>query len=153
MPDLAPGSKVTGLDTPPTVKNVQADFYQVTITTYGVTASGGTYADCAIAFIAPTSGRVKVDYGAAVVNDTVGAFTIISPVVREGDVIGSGAEVFSATDNEAVYNFGTSTISAGRCLLVEGLTPGDPYNVRLEHKVGSNTGTIGRRSVVVTPAT
>ncbi len=151
MPDLTAGSKVKGLDTPPTVADVEDDFFTFNATSYGEDADSGVYAQCGVAFIACTTGRALIHFGGALVNDTPGAFTIMSPTVREGATIGSGAAILSASDTKSVYNFGTSTISVGRTILLSGLTPGDPYNVLLEHKVGSGNGTIGRRNVIVAP--
>lgn len=153
MPDLLIGTKVKGLDTPPTVWDHEDDFFTFTNTAYGVAFTAGVYVDCGVAFIAPTTGRVLLNYGAAITNDTAGAFSIMAPVVREGDVIGSGSSILAAADANALYVFGTAQIRAGVAYLLTGLTPGDPYNVRLEHGRSAGNGNLGRRYVIVAPAT
>ena len=153
MPDLNAGSKVKGLDTPPPVDDAQAGQFTFTVTSYGVATTGGTYADCGVAFVAPTTGRVKISVAAVLVNSTAGVGTLISPVVREGGTIGSGTTVKAATDNDCLQVNGTSGMRTSVFVMVEGLTPGDTYNVRLEHRVTANTGTATRRYVLVEPLT
>lgn len=150
MPDLAPGTTVAADDTPPAVGESEIDSFTFTNTTYGVAATGG-YADCAAVFTAPTSGRVVILYGGSVQNSNAGASTLISPVVREGGVVGSGAVVVAASDNEAIAITGTTNPHMGRHRFVSGLTPGSVYNVRLEHRVTASTGTSLRRNVTALP--
>jgi hypothetical protein len=154
MPDLTAGTTVLALDTPPTVSDAQPDSYTFTNTTFGVGTTGGTYADCGVAFVAPTTGRVLVYYDAELSNSSAaptGSF--IAPVVRTGGTVGSGTTVHAASSDEVVAVRGTSAKRAGAHLFVEGLTAGDTYNVRLEHSVNTGTGTALRRSVTVAPAT
>ena len=157
MSDLNAGSKVKGLDTPPTVQDSQSGTYSFTNTSYGVSVSSGTYADCGVVFIAPTTGRVIVKLAAFLRNSTAAQGANIAPVVRTGGTIGSGSTVLAAADATSVQMNGNgSNTDGGRTgveVLVEGLTPGDEYNVRLEHRVTANTGLTTRRSVIVAPAT
>jgi hypothetical protein len=154
MPDLLPGSIVEANDTPPTVGDVEPDAFTFTGTTFGVTTTGGTYNDCAAVFTAPTTGRVVIHYCAQMTNSAT-ASTVVSPVVRAGGVIGSGAVVVAASDDEGLTTQNNVERRSGAHLLVSGLTPGATYNVRLEHRVssGATTGTVRRRSVTVCPAT
>jgi len=123
---------------------------------YGVTTSGGTYADCGAAFVAPTTGRVKIDFAAQLDHDTAASATLVSPHVRTGGTVGSGSDVvgYTADDTRCIFNRGTDARRFGASLLVSGLTAGSTYNVRLEHKIaGAGTGTIRNRHVIVSPAT
>jgi hypothetical protein len=154
LPDLLAGSTVNALDTPPTVQDAEAASYTFTNTTFGVATTGGTYADCGVAFVAPTTGRVKIDWSAQLDNGTAGIAAIVAPVVRTGGTVGSGTVIHAASLDEMLQVVGTSAHRNGTAILVESLTPGDTYNVRLEHRVGSaSTGTAQRRIVIVAPCT
>ena len=153
MPDLLAGTIVNALDAPPTVSNAQDGSFTFNLTTFGIDADTGTYVDCGVAFTAPTTGRVLVSFKGDLFNDTAAQFTVCSYVIREGSTVGSGAVFLAASDSRAIVNTGTSPVQAGISDLVTGLTPGTVYNVRLEHRVGANIGTLLRRSVIVAPAT
>lgn len=158
MPDLLPGTRVRGLDTPPTVQNAQSGTYNFTITAYGVAASSGTHVACGTAFVAPTSGRVKITHVGFIRNGSAGNGALISPVVRTGGTVGSGTVVKAADDVDCIQvngnGSGTDGVRAGSSVVVGGLTPGDTYNVRLEHRVTpGGTGTATRRTVIVEPCT
>ena len=152
MPDLAAGTVVKGGDTPPTVNDSEAGSYTFTITAYGVATIGGTYADCGVAFIAPTSGRIEITHAATVSNSTTGG-TQVAPAVRTGGTVGSGTSVLAAANINRVVKVGTEAIRAGVPTFVSGLTPGSTYNVRLEHCVSTGTGTALERTVTVKPCT
>lgn len=151
MTDLAAGTVVKANDTPPTVNDTQPDAFTCTATTFGVTTTGGTYNDCGVPFTAPTTGRVVILFNSQQSNTS--ASTVVSPVVRAGGTVGSGAVHTAASDDECTVAQGSNERRAGAHRFVDGLTPGDTYNVRLEHRVSSGTGTIRRRGVTVLPAT
>ena len=153
MPDLVAGSTVKALDTPVTVTDAEPGSYTFTNTTFGVGTTGGTYADCGVSFVAPTTGRVMLHYAGELSNNNGLSRTQVAPVVRTGGTVGSGTVVLAASQDEAVQVFGTTPHRTGVSTLVSGLTPGDPYNVRLEHRVDGNQGTALRRRVTVVPAT
>ena len=149
MPDLLAGTIVNALDTPPTVTNTQDGNFTFNLTTFGIDADSGTYVDCGVAFTACTTGRALVHLAGDIFNDTAGAFTVMSFVIREGSTVGSGTVFQAASDSNAIVNTGTSPTQKGTTKLVTGLTPGTVYNVRLEHRAGSNIGQLLRRSVTV----
>lgn len=151
MPDLLAGTTVKALDTPPTVQDTQNSSYSATNTAFGVTTTAGTYATCGVVFTAPTTGRVRIEYGANVSNSG-SASTNVAPAVREGATIGSGFLVRAADLADAVRSVGSTDTSQSRSILVEGLTPGSQYNVRLEHRVNAGTGSYQWRNVIVSPA-
>lgn len=154
MPDLLSGSEVDALDTPPTATDTEPGAYTCTNTSFGVGTTGGTYADCGVAFLAPTTGRVMILYAARLGNNTDGQSCHLTPVVRDGSTVGSGSTIVAASvenmiDIQAANASGNGR--AGAHLVVTGLTPGAAYNVRLEHSVTANTGNIQSRTVTVIP--
>ena len=156
MPDLLAGTLITALDTPPTVENQQSGSFTFTNTAaWGIGTVGGTYVDCGVAFTAPTTGRVTVDWRGELDNNTAGSWTGLSFVVRTGNVVGSGTTFQAADITRAIIAYNPTHGAFGLSDLVTGLTGGDAYNVRLEHLVGGGgaTGTLLRRAVTVTPAT
>lgn len=153
MPDFLAGQTLTALHFPPTVSDTQNDQFQFDSTTFGIDADTGTYLDCAVVFMAGITGRVIVHYGADLDNSLTTASTNLAPVVREGGTIGAGASVVAADLANAIRNVGAEDRRYDSHLLVEGLTPGALYNVRLEHRVSAGTGVIQHRTVTVAPAT
>jgi hypothetical protein len=153
LPDLLAGTIVNALDAPPTVENVQTGTFTFDSTTFGVDADGGTYVDCGVAFTAPTTGRVMLHTKASLFNNTAAQFTVVSSVIKTGSTVGAGTLFLAAGDDRGLVATGTDPIQVGMSELITGLTHGDVYNVRLEHRVGANIGTILRRWVVVAPAT
>ena len=151
MPDLLAGSTVRALDTPPAASDAQLDSFSFTHTTYGTGSTSGTYVDCGTAFMSPTTGRVLVILSGEISNAS-GATTRMAPVVREGPVIGSGALIVPASDVNSVTNQGSTAILTAQVALIENLSPGEVYNVRLEHRVSGGTGTLRNRRVVVIPS-
>lgn len=153
MPDFLAGQRLTALHFTPTVSDDQDGNFTFNSTVFGIDADGGTYLDCGVAFVAPFTGRVMIDYAADMDNDTAIASTNVSPVVREGATVGSGSTVLAANLSTSVRNTGTDDRRFGAALMLDGLTPGDTYNVRLEHRVSGGVGTIEFRRVSVAPAT
>lgn len=150
MPDLLPGTKVLGVDTPPAVSSVVDPSFSCTITAYGTTTSAGTYSDCAVVFTAPTSGRVVIHCAARLTNTASGNGTMVCVETREGDTVGSGTVV------DAVGDRGPSSYSGqlerpGTSRMLSGLTAGASYNARILHKVTAGTGSIALRELVVQP--
>lgn len=145
------GQRIRALDFTDGVDNTQADIFTFNSTTFGTDNDSGTYVDCGEAFLAPTSGKVVIAFSADIDNDTAGATTSVAPAIREGGTVGSGATVLAASLDNQIRNVGTDNIQVGRTLPVAGLTPGDTYNVRLEHRVSSGIGTLLRRNVSVDP--
>lgn len=151
MPDLEAGAPAHAW--PPTVSDEELGQFTFTNTTYGVSTTGGTYVECGVAFLAPITGRSLLHYGAQLDGSGVTVSVLVTPVVRTGDTIGAGTTVVAAADANAIVMLGENQQRAGASLLVTGLTPGAAYNVRLEHRVGSGTGTAERRNVIAAPAT
>ncbi|MCP3817838.1 hypothetical protein NLX86_06710 [Streptomyces sp. A3M-1-3] len=151
MPDLLAGTTVKALDTPSTQSDVEGSSYDFTITTFGTASTTGTYADCAVTFTAPTSGRVEICTTARMINSTT-AGTLVSPETRTGSTIGSGTIVEGASDGIGTSHYGASFARTGVTHVLSGLTPGSAYNTRLLHRVsGASTGTVALRELSVKP--
>lgn len=148
---------------PPTVQDFDdVGIFEFVNTSYGISVDSGTYVDCGVAFVAPSSGRVMIYWTAVVdIAQASNASAYVSPVVRTGGTVGSGSTVLPAADNNARRatrstvgtDEGGSRNRAGCSYLLTGLTPGSTYNVRLEHRVTSQTGETFHRAVQVVPAT
>lgn len=144
MPDLQSGTVITGTDAPTMVSAVEATAQSPTSTSY----AAGT--QCGVAFIAPTTGRVLIEWRSFLDNSTT-EYTIIAPEVREGSTIGSGTVVLSPSDEIALYHLNANQVRMGMFYPLDGLTPNANYNVRLMHRVTGGTGTLDDREVIVTP--
>lgn len=142
---------------PATVQAVHTALYQATITTYSTTASAGDYADCAVVFTAPDTGRVLIHWSGAPRNIADGGSPVayLSPQVRAGGTIGSGSVVLDADDRRSVRSnlTGSEGVRAGASHLLSGLTPNTTYNARILHRVTSQTGEFFHRTLIVAPAT
>jgi hypothetical protein len=108
-----------------------------------------------VAFVAPTSGKVRVSVTCGGKNSTINKYTLIDFEVRTGGTVGSGSVVRACDENTcsqvqsiAAGQVGQHSI-AGR--LVSGLTPGVTYNACIAYRVDANTGTINRRVITVEP--
>lgn len=107
---------------------------------------------CAVAFVAPASGKVLVHHMAELYNNTAGAYTAVGLQVATGSTFGVGTVTFAAGFDNAVFiQNPTVGVRAGVSNLVTGLVPGADYNATLYHAVTAGTGTIVRRAVIVTP--
>jgi hypothetical protein len=152
MPDLLAGSTVRALDTTVTVSNAQGTSVATTSTTFTTTGT-----DCALTFVAPTTGRVKIHTAARMVmtpaTSTGGA--IIAPQTRTGGTIGGGTIFEDASDPIGPSHYGDSFSSIGRCHLLTGLTPGATYNTRLLMRTSNaaQTANFANRELIVEPST
>ncbi|MDY7101568.1 MAG: hypothetical protein S0880_10310 [Actinomycetota bacterium] len=151
MPDLLAGSTVQALDTPPAVADDEATTFTFNDTSYGVDADTGSPGDCGVAFVAPTTGRVIILFRCFIDNNGAN-FSRLAPHVRTGSTVGSGTDVYAASDVDAITNDSNGDgETACSFVVVTGLTAGNDYNVRLEHRATAGIGTITRRSVAVIP--
>lgn len=145
---MAAGDPIYALDTPPSVGDLEfADELAYSSTTFG---PGGT--PVGTTFIAPTSGVVLLLWHARFESNTAGANALVSVSLRTGGTLGSGTVVSGANDESALEVTGTARLQAGMHRRVPGLTPGDTYNVRVEHKMlTAGNGDQFTRSVDVVP--
>lgn len=144
----------------PTVGNIAANTYSSTDTgtttsaTFVTSLSVGTAAT-GVTFIAPASGIVAVIARAAASNDTAGSYALMDFQVREGSTLNAGSVFRAANENTAgiirssTANLQATIVSTDR---VNGLVPGNPYNVTLAFHVGSGgTASYNRRHALVLP--
>lgn len=107
-----------------------------------------------VAFIAPASGRVRVEGRATGRHGTVNSYTHLDYEVRQGGTPGSGTLVrASDADTSSVYFSPVAASQGGLNVggMVTGLTPGDTYNASLTYRVDAGTGTYLRRYIAVYP--
>lgn len=154
----APAAGPRLLQVPETVQSVETGRYSAVITEFGTAFTVGDYADCAVVFTAPDTGRVLIHWSGAPrsLADETTPVAYISPEVRAGGVVGSGTVVLIADDARTVRTNLTGpqqAVRAGAAHLVSGLTPGSVYNARLLHRVTSQTGEFFHRTLIVAPAT
>lgn len=155
MPDLLAGTTIKGTDTPPTVSDFQSPSFDATATTYTTASTAGTYADCAVVFTAPTTGRVIIHIASRMTNTQAGNACVISAQIRTGSTVGGGTIFEDADDGRAARQSGTPFNRVGITHLLTGLTPGASYNARLLHKnsASGNTASFAQRELIVAPAT
>ncbi|MET9734278.1 hypothetical protein ABZZ79_27665 [Streptomyces sp. NPDC006458] len=149
MPDLSAGSTVKALDTPPTAADAQSASVTTTSTSYTTTGT-----DCAVSFVAPTTGRVMIHTAARMVNSNATSGTLAAPETRTGGVIGAGTLVEAAADAIGASHYGSTFARSGVVHLLTGLTPGATYNTRLlmRTSVGTDTATFAMRELIIEPA-
>lgn len=105
-----------------------------------------------VAFIAPSTGRVMIHYK-AYLTCAGGSLAYLAPEVLEGDTIGTGTPVLAASDANALFQPFGSTLSFSGYVLLEDLTPGSSYTVRLLMRSSAGANVIaGNRDVTVVPA-
>lgn len=111
----------------------------------------GTANEAGIAFVAPSSGKVKVHISCGLFNSGAGSFNVASYEVRSGAVIGSGTVVVAADVGRGLQMYGTSETRFGSEFLVEGLSAGASYNARMMYLTQSGTMSVDRPGIIVTP--
>lgn len=134
--------------------DVQSTSGNVTSTSYVAALSAGTTPQ--VVFRTMT-GRAIIHWGGYLVNGTSGALAYMSFEVREGASEGAGTVVadLAASDARAVINrdnsAGSGDSQGGWSFLMDGLVPGDWYNVQGMYRVSAGTGTFVNRTIIVDP--
>jgi hypothetical protein len=146
---------------PPAVQNFDSvSLFTFTNTSFGIGTSGGTFQNCAVVFTAPVSGRVLILWNTVLDKPSeVANVAYMSPAVRTGNVIGSGTVVLAAADNnsrrasrsEIGVDEGGARNRSGCSYLLSGLTAGNEYNCRLEHRVTSTNAEAFHRALQIIP--
>lgn len=135
-----------------TVSDVQNSAYEAKLTSYTTAATAGSYEHCAVSFVAPLSGKVKITVGARVQNSST-AGSLVSPETRAGSTIGSGSVVETAADLIGYSHYGVTYARGTATHLLAGLTPGASYNTRMLHRcsVTGETAHFAFRELIVEP--
>lgn len=115
---------------------------------YTATLAGGTA--CGFAFVAPATGRVLITNNCEVNNSASPALSLCTIRVGAGAVVGAGADVLVAANENALFS-GTQMRGSVTKRLT-GLTGGTTYNVQQRFAVGGGTGTYSNKELIVTPA-
>lgn len=111
-----------------------------------------------VAFTAPPSGKVKIDFTGQIQQNINSFACILSCEVKTGSTVGSGTLAGGAANSDralicgkAVVASGPSHMAATRAVFYSGLTPGASYNVRLMHCVDGGSGSIFNREIIIQP--
>lgn len=97
------------------------------------------------AVIAPPSGNIRVGWSSVVDNNNAAQQSLTGPQLNTGDVIGAGATVVAVSDSFTARAIGTNFVASSSFILYQGLTPGNPYNAFLLHRVTGGLGTFADR--------
>ncbi len=140
---LVPGVTVqSALDT--ATRTTTSITYTETLTAAGL---------CAVAFTAPPSGAVRIDWRGEMYNSSAG-INCISFNLYTGVSLGSGSLVVAADDNYAARNDHISAVISDKnyaqFYIATGLTAGASYNVSLAQRTNAGTINVTRRLVAVT---
>lgn len=104
-------------------------------------------------FVAPESGKVRIDYGATISSNNAGNSAFGNIEVREGGTVGSGNVVLAAGDDNGgppVRYDGVSDVMSHSHYILTGLTPDDTYNVRILFRGdGTDLCEVNRRIITV----
>lgn len=115
------------------------------------TSTSFTTADmtvCGENFFAPASGKVLIHFSANMDNSAANN-VIMSYHIRNGGTVNSGTDVVTPSDARAISLLNTNNLECGATVMASGLTPGNEYNIVLEHRVTGGTGTLVDRRVAV----
>lgn len=133
------------------VRYSDAALSTVTNVAFSATAGAPALPMAGVGFYAPASGRVRVHWGVEL--RQVANFILVSPQAATGLTLGAGTVLpgWAASFDRTRRTDPTGAMNAGNSDILDGLTPGQPYNVTLYHVVGGSTGEVNRRFVSVTP--
>lgn len=141
------GMQASTVTAPATVQDFDNTLQSTTSVAYVVGAP-----TVGVAFYPPPSGSVLIHHFASIDNSAAGS-GFISPEIRLGATVGTGAIVVAANDQNALRNANLEFVKAGLTMLYSNLTPGVQHNVSLWHRssVGTNTAFFNDRNVIVQP--
>lgn len=121
---------------------------------YGATMTGGIAGNVlGVAFTAPPSGVVDVQWRAGQDNTLAAGVCYCALQLRNGLVVNAGAIVTGPTDPIALQLENTSQNRHGTSTIIRGLTPGGPYNLTLMQRSSAigNTAALADRWIGVIP--
>jgi len=103
---------------------------------------------CGVVFTAPDLGAVRILYNSELHVSAAGNLGLGTIEVREGNVIGAGAVVLAASDNnQLLRNDDIRELCSAAHMVVTGLTAGSQYNVQLMFRTNAGTVFAGRRAI------
>lgn len=128
---------------------VKNDVGNTTSTSATENLGGGAAAQVITDFIAGEKGSVNIRIYAGLFSSVAGKATILGARVYDDP---AGAVLWDSADHDGARTYGTDNTTCASEMIVRGLTPGNPYLVKLTYKVDSgNTGSYHDRKVYVTP--
>lgn len=150
MPDLLAGTTILAQDTPPVVyARIPDIFDNFTTTGYEPTAT-----PCEITFLAPTTGRIKINIFVRADADTDGERFSADVEVREND--GTGTVVHSPDSTTGAVQWEWPTAAAANSNIsgwryITGLTPGATYWAQLQFNVTGTDFDISDQALLYEP--
>jgi len=116
------------------------------------TVTSSTYAagspTCAFVFKTGVTGKVSVNVGGLIRNDTLGALVGVSYQIYEG-TSSSGTLIVDTSDSRAFLNYNSAYVQGSFTSLIS-LTANTTYYIRTMHRVSSGNGVIASRFLTVT---
>lgn len=106
---------------------------------------------CDVTFVAPPTGRARIDVGGHLTNAGAGVATALTYEVRLTNA--AGTVVLTAVQGNGVVNQGNNNVQAMMGKMFSFFTPGTQYYVRTMHNTGTSgqTATLYVRRLIVTP--
>ncbi len=144
------GQRVRALDLTPAQFDEETASGTTGSTSYTATLTGGTA--CAVVFVAPTSGMVRITNTSRISNSGT-AVTYCSFQLLTGAVVGSGSTILGGSDSHAILHEAGAAILTRNSVVhyVSGLTAGDTYNCQQLFRVVATTGTFVNKTLAVEP--
>lgn len=100
-----------------------------------------------VSIVAPPSGVIRVGFGGYVDNNNASQQTLLAPQLNAGSVVGAGATVVAASDDNSARQLGQNAVVSSSFIRYSGLTAGNAYNAFLMHRVSANTGSFANRVI------
>jgi hypothetical protein len=130
-----------------TPQDTQSAVGNTVSTSYVNTLTGGVA--CGVAFTAPPSGKVWIKNQAWLAVNASPNYSYCTPRVCTGSTVGAGTAIVTAQDTNALIGSSVGYQQAYRETLVQGLTPGNPYNVQQWFKASAGTAYSQQKEVMV----
>lgn len=103
------------------------------------------------AVVAPASGSFVISIRGRVGSSASNVYAALGYEVREGSTIGSGTVVIPFDTARSFINWSSNRITAGVTMMINGLTPGANYNIRMMMASQSGAGTFEECAFILTP--
>jgi hypothetical protein len=101
--------------------------------------------------VAPASGSFVISIRGRVGASASNVYAALGYEVREGSTIGSGTVVIPFDTARSFINWSSNRITAGVTMMINGLTPGANYNIRMMMASQTGAGTFEEGAFILTP--
>lgn len=132
--------------------NAQSSIDDVIFNSSSVTYTiAGAAALVGIVFTVPVSGKVLFHYGGYMIVGTAGHAAFITIQIQEGETIGSGSMILTASDDNATImaNTAGNPDRQGVSYLFKDGEPGVTYNATIMHRTTGALGTFDSRYLIM----